>query len=100
MKHPVVAELSKKYGCTPAQLMVRWSLQMGYVPLPKSVRAERIAENARVGGFEIEEGDVRRLEGCDEYLVTGMSFLPVSSLTVFLGTCMLMVVDWDPVDAP
>lgn len=90
MKHPVITELSRKYGCTPAQLMVRWSLQMGYMPLPKSVRAARIEENARVGGLEIEEGDVRRLEGCDEYLVTGMSSPPYSSLATVLGTCMLM----------
>lgn len=77
MKHPVVVELSKKYGCTSGQLLVRWSLQHGYVPLPKSVRKERIEENADVGGFEIEEGDMGRLDGLDEYLVT----------------------DWDPTDA-
>lgn len=71
MKHPVIVELSKKYGCTPAQLMVRWSLQKGYVPLPKSVRKERIVENAQVAGFEIEGADVGRLDGLDEYLVTG-----------------------------
>ena len=77
-KHPVVTELSKKYSCTPAQLMVRWSLQHGFVPLPKSVTKERIEANGLVGGFEIEEGDVKRMDGLDEYLVT----------------------DWDPVDAP
>jgi len=55
--------------------MVRWSLQKGYVPLPKSVRKERIVENSRVEGFEVEAGDVQRLDGLDEYLVTGMLFL-------------------------
>lgn len=76
MKHPVVVSLSKKYKCTPAQLLVRWSLQHGYVPLPKSVSAERIKENAQVEGFEIVEEDQKKLDGCDEYLVT----------------------DWDPTD--
>ncbi|KUJ19638.1 Aldo/keto reductase [Mollisia scopiformis] len=76
-KHPKVVELSKKYGCTPAQLMLRWSLQKGYVPLPKSTRKERIVGNADIGGFEIEEADMKGLDGCDEYLVT----------------------DWDPTDA-
>jgi diketogulonate reductase-like aldo/keto reductase len=71
MKHPAVVELSKKYGCTPAQLLVRWSLQHGFVPLPKSVRKERIEENAAVGGFEIEPQDMQRMDGLDEYLVTG-----------------------------
>jgi diketogulonate reductase-like aldo/keto reductase len=71
MKHPVIVELSKKYGCTPAQLMLRWSLQHCYVPLPKSVKEKRIVENADVQGFEIEAEDLRRLDGLDEYLVTG-----------------------------
>lgn len=77
MRHPVVTELSKKYGATPAQVLVRWSLQKGYVPLPKSTKKERIEENADVTKFVIEEEDVSRLDGCDEYLVT----------------------DWDPTDA-
>ena len=71
MDHPTIIELSKKYACTPAQLMLRWNLQKGHVVLPKSVRKERIVENAGVGGFEIGEGDVKALEGLDEGLVTG-----------------------------
>lgn len=71
MKHPVIVSLSSKYGCTPGQLLVRWSLQHGYVPLPKSVRKERIVENAAVTGFEIDEGDMASMDGLDEYLVTG-----------------------------
>jgi diketogulonate reductase-like aldo/keto reductase len=76
MKHPTVVELSKRYACTPAQLLVRWSLQHGYVPLPKSVKRERIVANAEVGGFEIDEDGMGKLDRCDEYLVT----------------------DWDPTD--
>lgn len=76
-RHPVLTELAKKYGVTPAQVMVRWSLQKGYVPLPKSTKRERIEQNGDVGGFVIEEGDLGRLDACDEYLVT----------------------DWDPTDA-
>ncbi|EED23692.1 aldo-keto reductase, putative [Talaromyces stipitatus ATCC 10500] len=79
--HPTIVSLSEKYGCTPAQLMVRWSLQHGYVPLPKSVNKERIVANARVEGFEIDSTDMNTLDGLDEYLVTGRE-------------------DWDPVDAP
>jgi len=76
MKNPKVVQLSKKYGCTPAQLLVRWSLQHGYVPLPKSVTKERIVANKEVDGFEIDEEGMKILDGCDEYLVT----------------------DWDPTD--
>lgn len=70
MKHPTVVKLSKKYGCTPGQLLVKWSLQHGYVPLPKSVSMDRIVENKQVDGFEIDDGDMEILDGCDEYLVT------------------------------
>lgn len=71
MKDATIVELAKKYDCTPAQLLVRWNLQHGHVPLPKSVKKERIVENAGVGGFEIEEADVQRMDALDEYLVTG-----------------------------
>jgi diketogulonate reductase-like aldo/keto reductase len=71
MKHPTIVSLSNKYSCTPGQLLVRWSLQHGYVPLPKSVKKERIVENSEIGGFEIEHGDMEAMDGLDEYLVTG-----------------------------
>ena len=71
MKHPTIVELAKKYGCTSGQLMVRWSLQHDYVPLPKSVRKERIKENAEISGFAIDEGDMKKMDALDEYLVTG-----------------------------
>jgi diketogulonate reductase-like aldo/keto reductase len=82
MKDPTIVSLSKKYKCTPAQLMIRWNLQQGNVVLPKSVKKERIEENADVGGFEIEEGDLRVMDGLDEGLVTGEFF---SSTILFLG---------------
>lgn len=71
MKHSTIVELSKKYSSTPAQLLVRWSVQHGYVPLPKSVKKERLVENADVGKFEIDEEDMKKLDDLDEYLVTG-----------------------------
>lgn len=77
MKHPTITKLSTKYSCTPAQLMVRWSVQHDFIPLPKSVSKERIEANAAIGGFEIDFQDMKAMDGLDEYLVT----------------------DWDPVDA-
>ena len=70
MKHPKIVQLASKYGCTPAQLLVRWSLQHDMVTLPKSVRRERLVENADVGGFEISGEDIQAMDGLDEYLVT------------------------------
>ncbi|KAK5718978.1 hypothetical protein LTR17_015485 [Elasticomyces elasticus] len=77
MKHPTIVSLAKKYKCTSGQLMVRWSLQHGYVPLPKSVRQERIVENSHIGQFAISDDDVKAMDALDEVLVT----------------------DWDPLDA-
>lgn len=71
MKHPTIVELAKKYGCTSGQLLVRWSVQHGFVPLPKSVKKERIKENANIGGFNIDESDMKKMDALDEYLVTG-----------------------------
>ncbi|KAJ9615139.1 hypothetical protein H2200_001213 [Cladophialophora chaetospira] len=76
MEHPTIVSLSKRYSCTPAQLMIRWSLQHGYIPLPKSVSKDRIEANGNISHFEISNEDMQKMDGLDEYLVT----------------------DWDPVD--
>lgn len=53
--------LSEKYGRSIAQLCVRWSLQSGNLPLPKSVHADRIADNAKVFDFELSNEDCRTI---------------------------------------
>lgn len=78
MKHPTVVELSKKYECTPGQLLVKWSVQHDFVPLPKSVKKQRIIENANITGFEIAKDDMAKMDSLDEYLVTGGSPTPLS----------------------
>ncbi|KAL9072111.1 MAG: hypothetical protein Q9157_005219 [Trypethelium eluteriae] len=57
-----LVSLSKKYNKTPAQILVRWSLQMGFVPLPKSITHSRIEENANVYDFELNAEDMKQLE--------------------------------------
>lgn len=71
MKHPTILEFSQKYDCDPGQLLVRWSLQHGFVPLPKSVKKERMQQNGKVAGFEIDKADMKTMDALDEYLVTG-----------------------------
>jgi len=66
LKHPVIKEIAAKYGRTPAQILIRWGLQHGLVVIPKSVRPERIRENADVFGFEIKSPDMARLDALDE----------------------------------
>ena len=67
---PEMITLSEKYGKSIAQICVRWSLQMGFLPLPKSVTKERIEENAHVFDFELTSEDVSiiaGLKGCCGY---------------------------------
>ena len=54
--------LMAKYGKTAAQILLRWSLQKGFVPLPKSVTLSRIEENAKLYDFELTTGDMKALE--------------------------------------
>lgn len=56
---PEMQKLAAKYGKSIAQICVRWSLQMGFLPLPKSVSAERIKENGEVFDFELSDEDVK-----------------------------------------
>ena len=58
---PEVKALAEKYGKSVAQVCIRWSLERGYLPLPKSVTAERIAENAKVFDFELDAEDIEML---------------------------------------
>ncbi|KAL2126983.1 hypothetical protein VTI74DRAFT_11533 [Chaetomium olivicolor] len=67
---PVTRKLAEKYGNTEAQILIRWSLQKGLVPLPKSATSDRIRSNADVYGFELTPGEVEEL-GTDEYDTVG-----------------------------
>ncbi|CAG8924998.1 unnamed protein product [Penicillium salamii] len=62
MKEPVLQGLAKKHGKSEAQILVRWSLQKGYVPLPKSVTESRIRENSEVFDFALSEEDMASLK--------------------------------------
>ncbi|KAK5197818.1 hypothetical protein LTR92_002063 [Exophiala xenobiotica] len=63
----VLKTLSQKHGKTWAQILLRWSLQKGYVPLPKSVTPSRIEENSNIYDFELDEGDMKSLDFPDSY---------------------------------
>ena len=66
LDQPLIAGLAGKYGKTPAQILIRWQLQLGVVTIPKSSRAERIRENADVFDFELEPEDIVAIDGLNE----------------------------------
>jgi diketogulonate reductase-like aldo/keto reductase len=61
-----LASIAKKHNKEPNQVLIRWSLQKGFVPLPKSDTPSRIVSNADVYGFELDEDDMAKLDGLDQ----------------------------------
>ncbi|MDR1636036.1 MAG: aldo/keto reductase [Treponema sp.] len=60
---PEMQVFAEKYRRSVAQICIRWSLQRGYLPLPKSVNPGRIRENTQVFDFELSPGDVETIAG-------------------------------------
>ncbi|MFJ8310422.1 MULTISPECIES: aldo/keto reductase [unclassified Streptomyces] len=63
---PTVVAIAQKHGRTPAQVVLRWHLQLGNVVIPKSVTPSRIKENIDVFGFELDADDLAALAALDE----------------------------------
>ena len=61
-----IVGLAKKYDKTPAQIVLRWSIQNGFVVIPKSDRETRIIENKGIFGWEISKADLGAIDGLDE----------------------------------
>lgn len=62
---PVIQEVAKKYGKNGAQVALAWGVQNGHSVLPKSKTPARIKNNLE-GDFELERGDLERLNGIDK----------------------------------
>lgn len=56
---PEMQQLAEKYGKSIAQICLRWSVQRGVVPLPKSVTPARILENSQIFDFTLEDADIQ-----------------------------------------
>ena len=65
-----VAQIARKHGVSNAQVLIRWSLQHGFIPLPKSNNAERQKANLDVYGFYLDAADMQKLDSLDRNLVT------------------------------
>jgi methylglyoxal/glyoxal reductase len=78
LDHPELAGVARDVGRTPAQILIRWSLQHGFVVLPKSAKRARVIENAGVFDFELDQSHMARLDALEENLHTA----------------------WDPSDVP
>lgn len=63
LKLQPVQEIAKKYNKSAAQILIRWSFQHGFVPLPKSTHEEYIKQNGDIFDFEINKSDMQTLDG-------------------------------------
>ncbi|MFE3225831.1 aldo/keto reductase [Nocardia sp. NPDC059228] len=65
LSDPAIVEIAEETGRTPAQVIIRWHLQLGNVVIPKSVTPSRIRENFDVFSFELTPGQLARIDGVD-----------------------------------
>ncbi|MBQ7539094.1 MAG: aldo/keto reductase, partial [Treponema sp.] len=70
IQEPVFAELGKKYGKTPAQVILRWHIQMGFVVIPGSKNLDHIKDNLNIMDFELtadEMAEIAKLDKGERY---------------------------------
>jgi len=61
LRDPVLAEIAGNHGVTPAQVVLRWHLELGIIVIPKSSRPERIESNLDLFGFALTAEEMARL---------------------------------------
>lgn len=66
LNDPTLKEIAANYGKSPAQILIRWNLQLGTVPLPKASQLQHQEENINVFDFEINNDDMATLNGLNE----------------------------------
>ena len=66
LSHPTVVEIAEQAGRTPAQVLLRWCVQLGLPVIPKSTHRERIDENRRIFDFELTQEQMDELSALDE----------------------------------
>lgn len=72
LDNKVIVEIAKKYDKSPAQVCIRWCIQNGILPLPKSITPSRIKENAEVFDFELKEADMQMIDDLEYFGGSGL----------------------------
>ena len=61
LENPQIVEVAQRKGRTPAQVVLRWHVQLGCVVIPKSVNPDRIRENINIFDFELDDADMAEI---------------------------------------
>lgn len=64
---PTIAKIAKAHGVTPGQVFIRWSLQHGNIPLPKTKNVDRLPTNLDVYNFELSAEEIKAIDHPDAY---------------------------------
>lgn len=77
--HPTITAIANKHGKDNAQVLIRWTLQKGWVTLPKSSDSKRITSNAAIYDFELDKTDMLDLDSLDRGDDGSVSWHPVNA---------------------
>lgn len=66
LKDPVIEEIAASKGKSPAQITLRWHVQMGLIPLVKTSKIERLTENISLYDFELTEEEMAKIDALDQ----------------------------------
>jgi methylglyoxal/glyoxal reductase len=66
LSDPTINEIAAKYQKSAAQIILRWDLQNGVVTIPKSIKEQRIVENANIFDFELSVEDLEKIDGLNK----------------------------------
>lgn len=61
-----ILDIPDKYSKSPAQVLLRWNIQQGIVPIPKSKNPTRLAENISIFDFELDDNDMQALNSMNQ----------------------------------
>jgi 2,5-diketo-D-gluconate reductase A len=65
LNEPILAELGTKYGKSPAQIVIRWAIELGIATIPRSSNPERLAQNLDVFDFMLAPSEVAAISALD-----------------------------------
>ncbi|KAI0925448.1 hypothetical protein AcV7_005698 [Taiwanofungus camphoratus] len=77
--NPVLQEVAQKYNKDVAQILVRWSLQHGFSPLPKSSHPPRVVSNSELYDFALADEDMAKIDALDKGREGAVSWNPVDA---------------------
>jgi 2,5-diketo-D-gluconate reductase A len=72
LSHATLASLAAKYGKTPGQIVLRWHIEIGVVPIPKSANPARIAQNIDIFDFALSADEVAAISALDTGAMPGV----------------------------